>query len=249
MGYHMTGDPSRPNLNHFNRLDMSSTGSEAFRTAVTYINRLPASSNVSTTTQLQLYAAYKCVTTGIKPTSSRPMFFDMAGRAKWDAWNEFGRSIESELDPIQVAEDHYLKHARNLGWSESYDVSATIPDTSSEAQKGGGGGMWVSVSVPVAPDTGGEDSVHGYAVSGNLERLRDYLDKQPEQLNSRDEFEYTPLHLATDRGHLEVVRFLLDKGADVTLKDQDGDTSLEIATAAKHQAIVELLQEHLRKAG
>jgi hypothetical protein len=116
------------------------------------------------------------------------MFFDMAGRAKWDAWNEFGRSIESELDPIQVAEDHYLKHARNLGWSESYDVSATIPDTSSEAQKGGGGGMWVSVSVPVAPDTGGEDSVHGYAVSGNLERLRDYLDKQPEQLNSRDEF-------------------------------------------------------------
>ncbi|CAE6432524.1 unnamed protein product [Rhizoctonia solani] len=228
---------------------MSSAGSEGFQSAVAYINKLPSSSNISTTTQLQLYAAYKCVTTGIKPTSSRPMFFDMTGRAKWDAWNDFGRSIESELDPVQAAEDHYLNHARNLGWSESYDVSAPISETSSETQKGGGGGMWVSVSVPVAPDTSAEDSVHGYAVSGNIERLRDCLDKQPQLVNSRDEFEYTPLHLATDRGHLEVVRLLLDKGANPSLKDQDGDTSLEIATAAKHQAIVELLQEHLRRIG
>ncbi|KAG8715687.1 Nuclear import receptor [Ceratobasidium sp. 423] len=197
-------------------------------------------------TIFKLYAAYKCVTVGIKPTSSRPMFFDLTGRAKWDAWNDFGRKIESELDPVQAAEDHYLKQARNLGWSESYDASTAISDTSSDTQTGGGsGGMWVSVSVPVAPDTSTEDSVHGYAVSGNSDKLRELLAKQPELVNSRDEFEYTPLHLATDRGHLEVVRLLLDKGADVSLKDQDGDTSLEIATAAKHQAIAELLQEHL----
>ncbi|ELU44492.1 mRNA transport regulator [Rhizoctonia solani AG-1 IA] len=226
---------------------MSSAGSESFQNAAAYINKLPASANVSTTTQLQLYAAYKCVTAGIKPTSSRPIFFDMTGRAKWDAWNEFGRSIEGEPDPVQAAEDHYLEHARSLGWTESYDASDATLGTSSETQKGGGGGMWVSVSVPVAPDTSGENSVHGYAVNGNIERLREFLDKQPELVNSRDEFEYTPLHLATDRGHPEVVRLLLDRGADIALKDQDGDTSLEIAIAAKHQAIVEILQEHLRR--
>ncbi|KDN51501.1 hypothetical protein RSAG8_00046, partial [Rhizoctonia solani AG-8 WAC10335] len=109
--------------------------------------------------------------------------------------------------------------------------------------------MQVSVSVPVAPDTNAEDSVHGYAVGGNLEKLGELLTEQPELVNSRDEFEYTPLHLATDRGHLEAVRLLLDKGADALLKDQDGDTSLEIATAAKHQAIAELLQEHLKRIG
>ncbi|CUA72433.1 hypothetical protein RSOLAG22IIIB_01102 [Rhizoctonia solani] len=225
---------------------MASSGSEEFQSAVSYINKLPASANVSTTTQLQLYAAYKCVTVGIKPTSSRPMFFDMTGRAKWDAWNDFGRSVESELDPVQVAEDHYLEQARNLGWSESYDASTTISDTPSHTQKGGGGGMSVSVSVPVAPETNTEDSVHGYAVSGNLVKLGELLTTQPELVNSRDEFEYTPLHLATDRGHLEVVRLLLDRGADASLKDQDGDTSLEIATAAKHQAISELLRGHLK---
>ncbi|CAE6474157.1 unnamed protein product [Rhizoctonia solani] len=226
---------------------MSSTGSEAFQSAVSYINKLPASTNVSTTTQLQLYAAYKCVTVGIKPTSSRPMFFDMTGRAKWDAWNDFGKTIENEPDPLHAAEEHYLDQAHNLGWSESYDASA-VSDAPSDTQKegGGGGGMWVSVSVPVAPDASAEDSVHGYAVSGDLDKLRELLAKQPELVNSRDEFEYTPLHLATDRGHLEVVRLLLNKGADIYLKDQDGDTSLEIATAAKHQAIVELLREHVK---
>ncbi|KAJ1310194.1 hypothetical protein OPQ81_006938 [Rhizoctonia solani] len=228
---------------------MSSAGSENFQSAVSYINKLPASANVSTTTQLQLYAAYKCVTTGIKPTSSRPMFFDMTGRAKWDAWNDFGRTIESELDPVQAAEDHYLEQARTLGWSESYDASAATSDIPPDTPKGGDGGMWVSVSVPVAPDTNAEESVHGYAVSGNLEKLGEILAKQPELVNSRDEFEYTPLHLATDRGHQDVVRLLLDKGADISLRDQDGDTSLEIARAANHQAILELLQERLRSTG
>ncbi|EUC67242.1 succinyl-CoA synthetase alpha chain, GDP-forming protein, putative [Rhizoctonia solani AG-3 Rhs1AP] len=203
-------------------------------------------------TIFKLYAAYKCVTSGTKPTSSRPMFFDMTGRAKWDAWNDFGRTIENELDPVQAAENHYLEQARSLGWSESYDVLEAISETASDTQKGsggGGGGMWASVSVPVAPDTNTENSMHGYAVSGNLENLGELLTKQPELVNSRDEFDYTPLHLATDRGHLEVVRLLLDKGADASLKDQDGDTSLEIATAAKHQAIAELLREHLKNMG
>ncbi|KAH7340458.1 ankyrin repeat-containing domain protein [Rhizoctonia solani] len=227
---------------------MSSTESEAFQSAVSYINKIPASTNVSTTTQLQLYAAYKCVTVGIKPASSRPMFFDMTGRAKWDAWNDFGKTIENEPDPTHAAEEYYLEQAHKLGWSESYDASAGISDTAADTQKEGrgSGGMWASVSVPVAPEASAEDSVHGYAVSGNLDKLRELLAKEPELVNSRDEFEYTPLHLATDRGHLDVVRLLLDKGADVSLKDQDGDTGLEIATAAKHQTIVELLREHLK---
>jgi ankyrin repeat protein len=41
-------------------------------------------------------------------------------------------------------------------------------------------------------------------------------------------------------GHAEIVRLLLDAGADVTPKDLDGETALMIAQRRGHAAIVEL---------
>ncbi|KAF8610656.1 ankyrin [Ceratobasidium sp. AG-I] len=223
---------------------MSSSGSPTFQSAVEYINHIPASTNISTTIQLQLYAAYKCVTAGVRPTASRPSFFDMSGRAKWDAWDSFSKTLEDEVDPVQAAEERYIQQARNLGWHEGQE----IPSNSQEGERrsgGGGGGMGTSVSVPVGNDTASvEDSVHGFAISGNIGGLEALLDEQPALVNARDEFEYTPLHLAADRGHLDVIRLLLSRGADTTLKDQDGDTGLEIAAVAKHEAIVQMLREH-----
>lgn len=223
-----------------------STGSNEFQSAVSYINRLPPSAYVSTSTQLQLYAAYKCVTVGPKPTSSRPSFFDMTGRAKWDAWDNLSKTLVDEADPVQAAEQLYLGHARKLGWSEAEqshnDTVSPISESGESAGKGVGMGVSVSVPKPAAP--GLENSVHGFAVNGNASGLRLLLDGDPSLVNARDEFEYTPLHLAADRGHLDIVRLLLSRGADVNLKDQDGDTALEIATVAKHDPIVQAIREH-----
>ncbi|QRW00381.1 acyl-CoA-binding protein [Ceratobasidium sp. AG-Ba] len=222
-----------------------STGSDEFQSAVAYINRLPSSVNVSTSTQLQLYAAYKCVTAGPKPTTSRPSFFDMTGRAKWDAWDSLSKTLANEVDPAQTAEKAYLEQARNLGWSGKEldeDTDNAPPDSRESPSKGGG--LGVSVSVPEPANSEPENSVHGFAVNGDVLGLQLLLDADPSLVNDRDEFDYTPLHLAADRGHLNVVRLLLSKGADASLKDQDGDTALEIATVAKHVPIVQVLREH-----
>lgn len=142
---------------------------------------------------MQLYAAYKCVTVGIRPTTSRPSFFDMSGRAKWDAWDGLSKTLGDEADPVQAAEERYLEQARNLGWHEGQEIPSDTQEGG--GRSGGGGGMGASVSVPVANDAASiEDSVHGFAISGNVVGLEALLDKQPALVNARDEFVSTSVH-------------------------------------------------------
>ena len=51
----------------------------------------------------------------------------------------------------------------------------------------------------------------------------------------------TPINMAADSGHLEVVQFLLGKGADCTIKDKWGDTPLASARAKGHAEVAAAL--------
>ncbi|KAK7064304.1 ankyrin repeat-containing domain protein, partial [Favolaschia claudopus] len=84
-----------------------------------------------------------------------------------------------------------------------------------------------------------DSSLHGLAVSNNLPGLVAIVQAANLDLNTRDEYGYTPLHLAADRGHLSVVKFLLEHGADPTLKDEDDLEAHELAQAAGHNDIVQ----------
>ncbi|KAG6844125.1 hypothetical protein H0H87_009612 [Tephrocybe sp. NHM501043] len=44
--------------------------------------------------------------------------------------------------------------------------------------------------------------------------------------NVPDPFSYTPLHAAASYGHIDVLAFLLSRGGDVNITDDDGDTPL-----------------------
>ena len=52
----------------------------------------------------------------------------------------------------------------------------------------------------------------------------------------------TPINMAACAGHLGIVRFLLSKGADCTIKDQWGDTPLASARAEGHAEVAALLE-------
>jgi hypothetical protein len=53
----------------------------------------------------------------------------------------------------------------------------------------------------------------------------------------------TPLHIASQMGNIPIVNFLLEHGADVDIRDQQGNSSLHYASAYGHVEIVKLLLE------
>uniref|UniRef100_A0A3B3YKF5 Uncharacterized protein n=1 Tax=Poecilia mexicana TaxID=48701 RepID=A0A3B3YKF5_9TELE len=63
-----------------------------------------------------------------------------------------------------------------------------------------------------------------------------------EDVNERLDGRY-PLHYAADFGHLKVVEYLLEKGADINAKDKHELTSLMCASLEGHCDCVKILLE------
>ncbi len=86
--------------------------------------------------------------------------------------------------------------------------------------------------------------IHEAAHSGNLERVKTLLEGQPELLEARADNGGTPLHYAAYGMQIEVMDFLLKKGADINAKDNEGDTPLVWVVAnGKKDSAVYLLEK------
>ena len=74
-----------------------------------------------------------------------------------------------------------------------------------------------------------EKPIHHAAYEGDLEKVKEILDKNPNQINVQDVQDFTPLHLASGKGHIEIVEFLLNHGADTESETCTGHTPLMFA--------------------
>jgi ankyrin repeat protein len=64
-----------------------------------------------------------------------------------------------------------------------------------------------------------------------------------ENVDSRSINKWTPLHAASDRGHVDAVRVLLDHGAFINARMHDSSTPLHLASRNGHPKVVQLLLE------
>jgi acyl-CoA-binding protein len=141
---------------------------------------------------VQLYGLFKLLTVAPSPNTSRPSFFDISGRAKWDAWKLASETYE---DRSSDAEDRYLYIARDLGWKEGAPPAAMTSETEEwfAAERGGGGsGMGVSVSVMSSPEEEEEigSGLHAYAMRDDVGAMSAFLQEAEEGLDidARDEY-------------------------------------------------------------
>lgn len=98
----------------------------------------------------------------------------------------------------------------------------------------------------ITKDNNQRTLLHWTALQGR-EHLVEHLLTFPETnsvVDEPDDTAATPLILATLKGNINIVKWLLDKGADVNHKNQQGHSPLQYACSKGYKDIVEYLLSH-----
>jgi uncharacterized protein len=96
----------------------------------------------------------------------------------------------------------------------------------------GGGGCAGSIAM---------EGIWAAARAGDLGEVQQLVGQDPGLVNARDGRGMTPLMYASASGHLELVRWLLDKGVAINERDDDGYSALFLSCWEGQTAVVRLL--------
>jgi ankyrin repeat protein len=70
------------------------------------------------------------------------------------------------------------------------------------------------------------DDIHDRSQWGKIEDMKRILDKDPSQVNKKNDRGETPLHKAVGTGKIEAMELLIERGADISTVDNSGETCL-----------------------
>lgn len=89
----------------------------------------------------------------------------------------------------------------------------------------------------------GADDIHNAVQQGDLTKTQNLIAKDPALLNSKTEDGMTPLHVAVMGGHKELMKFLIQEGANIDALDKEGRTPLLNAIMFKKSELAHMLIE------
>ena len=185
----------------------------------------------STDDRLKLYGLYKQSTCGAV-TTGRPYVWDVAGRAKWDAWHGHGDMKQAD------AKQRYVALVAELSSSGSNDGGDAAEAQAAQSIAG------ARVSTMQCESSGGGDDdappLVRLAERGDVAGVRAAL-KGGAAVDACDGDGRAALHWAADGGSVECCRVLLEAGARVDARDGDGLTALAYAVICDRGDVVDLL--------
>lgn len=207
--------------------DDSSEIEKQFGRATAYLQTIV--SELDQRNLLTFYGLYKQATVGPCNTP-KPGIFNLQAKAKWNAWNELNDMTKD------TAMGRYIDEMERLrpNWDDDDD------DGNSKQRKKP---QWVSVSTFQVDDNDEDDQVtekspFDFVKEGDLDKLSKCAAFAE---NSVDDDGLGLIHWAADRGNVEILQFLLNRGVDVNLVDPDGQTALHYASSCGHVECLKLL--------
>ncbi|KAF3423546.1 hypothetical protein E2986_00039 [Frieseomelitta varia] len=190
-----------------------------FNRAAEYLQSM--ASDLDSAQLLKFYALYKQATIGPCNTYEPLMFMGNVLK-KWQAWKTLGDMSYDDAMKNYLLELDKL----NPDWDKQSDSN------------------WVVISRLISTEdeiSDADKTFLDWVKEGHEEKVQELLDKKPKLANLIDSEGLLPIHWAADRGYLEIIKKLIEKGTDVNAQDEDGQTPLHYAVSCGHHHVVEYL--------
>lgn len=243
------GDGNGTNLD-FNDGSEESLVNERFQACVQVMG--PQLSRLPQQTQLDYYGLFKQGTLGDckEYQTEPPASYDLVATAKYKAWARLEGMDRMTAMQNYIEKALHFQFIKSIGENDDQDFELE------------GDAVMDVTGLDVKPSTLAnefdkkamdlEDSqypIHAAAREGNLEELEKLLESCKKEAseesntspNALDLSGQTPLHLATDRGHIECVKALILAGADINAFDHDGISILQAAVIGGDKECCHLL--------
>ena len=134
----------------------------------------------------------------------------------------------------------------STGFSDE-DEEAKDPSGLSPVSIGGPGVYPIHAASGVGYGLGLAGNAHRHAPDGWLPSVKYFVEELGADVNARDYNGFAPLHNAAARGDVELINYLVEMGADVTVLTRKGETTADMANGPVQRvtvfpAIVQLLE-------
>ena len=147
------------------------------------------------------------------------------------AYDIVGFLLEAEADP-SIADKHGYTPLHIATLAGDYKMVEILLSINTETEE------WTKVD---ATTNEGFTAASFAAHQGNLDILTILYECGSDFAIATKENKISPLHRAVSRGHLKIVRFLLENGANIDARDSLGRTALHLAVTTESKELVQLL--------